>query len=247
MDGYLEHTRVFWGRGGWLLPALALLAAPSVRAAGWGGSLAATSDYVFRGLTLSDNRPSLQGDLHYYAEAGWYAGLWAASVRRSPEASASAELNLYGGHAWRLADSWTAKLGYVHYAYPGIAPRSRYDYDEFNGALAYRGRVFAGLAVSPDAAAESRYGSVTGRTVPTYWLALHQPLPLAVSFNAGAGYRDMQWLLHGGYWYWNAGLAYDFGHASFDLSYIGAGGQARALFYEGAVADRWVGTLAWHF
>lgn len=230
-----------------LLPAFALAAAAQAQAGSWGGSLALTSDYAFRGLTQSDNHPSVQGDAHYYGDAGWFAGLWAASVKRSPYASTSAELNAYAGYARPLSADFSAKLGYIHYAYLGNAPRDQYDYDEVSGTLAWRGRLFASVAVSPDASAESTRGTAKSRTAVAYELALHQPLPRAFSFNGGVGYDDLGALVHAGYVYWNAGLAYDFGRAQLDLSYIGTDHRARELFYDSRTVNRWVGTLIWRF
>jgi len=224
----------------------ALLAAPACQAAGWGGSLGATSDYVFRGLSQSDGGPAAQADLHYYALAGAFGGLWASSVKQGPDSGTTAELNAYLGYARRLADDWSGRIMLVHYAYPGSAPRRRYDYDEAIGTIAWRDRLILSLAYSPDNAAESNGGGSSGRSARSCDLALHQPLPQAFSLNAAIGYNDLRGLVGRGYVYWNAGLAYDFGHTQLDLSYIGTDDTARSLFGS-AATRRLTATLLWHF
>ena len=43
-------------------------------------SVAATSDYVFRGASQTDEGPALQAGLTYTAPAGFYVGAWASNV-----------------------------------------------------------------------------------------------------------------------------------------------------------------------
>src|SRR5690348_2212837 len=53
--------------------------------AGVSGSVALTSDYRFRGITLSDGLPALQLDVDWSAPQGWYAGAFASSARLAPD------------------------------------------------------------------------------------------------------------------------------------------------------------------
>lgn len=227
----------------WILVALA----PQTFAAGWGGSLGAASDYVFRGLSQSEDQPSAQADVHYYAASGWFAGLSAATVRIATEGGTTAELEAYAGISRPLGENWSARLDLVHYSYPGYAPARRYNYDELIGSIDYRDRVFVSVAASPDTSIESTRGSPTTRPALAYDVALHQPLFRALSANAGVGYEDLRWLVHTGYVYWNAGLAYDFGAVQLDVSYIGTSGKAKTLFYRDVADDRVVAALLWHF
>ncbi|MGH8456886.1 MAG: TorF family putative porin [Stenotrophobium sp.] len=219
----------------------------SAFAEGWGGSLGATTDYVFRGVSQSDGKPSVQADGHYYGSSGWFAGLWAASVRSDADSSNSAELNGYLGYAWPVTDAWSAKLTAVQYAYTGGNSQRRYDYDELAGTLAYTNRVFLTAAASPNTSVDLTRGTFTHRAAFSYDLAVHQPLGYAISANTGVGYYDLHRLLRTGYVYWNAGLSYDYGAAQFDVSYIGTNAAAKSLFYGDAAENRWVASVLWHF
>lgn len=228
--------------------ALLVLAAPlAARAQGWGGSLGASSDYVYRGLTQSDNLPAGQADIHYYSQSGWFAGLGTTSVKRDPADTVTLEFDPYAGYQWPFAKDWSSRVAAVHHDYPWNNTGRHYNYEELSGTLAYADRLFATVAFSPDTSIIDRHTSVTGRATLAYDLALHQPLPHAFSLNAGVGYYDLCWAVHTGYVYWNAGLGYDFRRVQLDLSYIGTDGTARQLFYSGMAVNRLVGTVLWHF
>ncbi|MBX6421384.1 MAG: hypothetical protein IRZ06_10345 [Nevskia sp.] len=236
-----------WPKPSRCWPLAAALLLPSAWAGGVGGSLGATSDYVFRGISLSDHQPAGQGDVHYRADAGWFVGLAAASVKRGRGQDVTAELNPYLGFAWALDSDWSARLAYVHYAYPFNAPHRLYDYDELGGTLAWRDRAFLTVAASPDTGVETTRGTAAGRAALAYNLGVHQPLPGAFSVNAGVGYYDLRWAIGTGYVYWNAGFGYDRGRLHLDASYIGTNAVARRLYYDELAVNRWVVSLLWHF
>jgi uncharacterized protein (TIGR02001 family) len=230
--------------------ALSMAAAPAARAEGWGGSITGTTDFVVRGLTQTQNEPTLIGDIHYNDARGWYGGIWVAGVRIDPYHPKSAEVTGYLGRQWRFRDDWSLNTAFVHYDYPWTTDRAQYNYDEATATVAWSNRVSASVIASPDAAADTQIAQVRGRVALAYELALHQPLPRplgAASINAGAGYDDLRWLFGTGYVYWNAGVAYDFGVFQLDLSYIGTNGVAKSLFYDGVTADRGIATLTWRF
>ncbi|MDR3416317.1 MAG: TorF family putative porin [Nevskia sp.] len=229
-----------------LLPAALACAGPA-GAQGWGGSLGVSSDNVYRGQTQSHNEPSGQADLHYYGRSGWFAGLSASSIKRSPYDSTSAEFEPYLGWQWQLTDPWSARVAAVHHDYPWNNPGRRYNYDELTGTVGYADRAFLTVAASPDVSIDGPYASATGRAALVYELALHQPLQHALSVNAGVGYYDLRWAAGTGYVYWNAGLGWDLGRVQLDLSYLGTDGVARHLFYSGVAVNRLVATALWHF
>lgn len=229
------------------LAVAALLACGDACAQGWGGSAGVVSDYVYRGLSLSSHDPAGQLDLHYRGQSGWYAGLWASSVRRFSFYSTSAEFDPYLGWQWRPAGNWSASLSAVHHNYPWDNPGHRYNYEEATASLGYAGRVFLSASFSPDSAVETRYRFVSGRAVPAYDLSLYQPLPRAFSVSAGIGYRDLRWAVDSGYVYGNAGLGWDWRGLHLDLSYITTNGTARRLFYDDVAVRSLVGSALWRF
>ena len=97
--------------------------------AGTSGSLALTSDYLFRGISQNNQEPALQGGIEYAADSGFYVGTWGSNVswlsdlsidgRRSPTAWNSTST------AAIAASSATAvgfDVGALYYWYPGDYP-----------------------------------------------------------------------------------------------------------------------------
>jgi uncharacterized protein (TIGR02001 family) len=107
------------------------------------GSFALTSDYRFRGVSLSDRRPALLAGVAYDHVSGLYAGALAASVHLDA-AGAGLGIQLYGGYAGILSERLSFDVGAVRYLYPEPAQGGSYDYTEvFIGAA--RDRVHARL------------------------------------------------------------------------------------------------------
>ena len=109
-------------------------------------TLAVTSDYRFRGLTLSDSDPAFQASLEVEHESGFYAGAWASTLGSN---QADAEVDLYGG--WRgKAGAIELDVGAVAYVYPGAADL---DYVEILASASYSigpAELKLGMAYAPD-------------------------------------------------------------------------------------------------
>ena len=90
------------------------------------GNIALTSDYVFRGVNLSDG-PAVQGGFDW-TEGQWYAGVWGSSLTEGME------LDVYGG--WTPSTGpveWD--LGLIGYFYPN-ADDDGAEFDYFEGKIA---------------------------------------------------------------------------------------------------------------
>lgn len=90
-------------------------------------NVAITSDYVFRGISLSDNGPALQGGLDWESEA-FYVGAWGSNV------SEGLELDLYAGFTPSTGPiDWD--FGVIGYFYPG-ADDDGAEFDYYEGKIA---------------------------------------------------------------------------------------------------------------
>ena len=85
---------------------------------GWSATLTGTSDYVFRGISQTNNDPTIQGSLG--ATYGlFYAGWWASGLDWNPiDPKAQVEMDWYAGFkpTWGKA---TFDFGVIYYSYPG--------------------------------------------------------------------------------------------------------------------------------
>jgi uncharacterized protein (TIGR02001 family) len=68
-------------------------------------TLAATSDYTFRGASQTDEGPALQGSFTYTAPVGFYAGVWASNVDFG-DGGPDAEIDTYIGYNTDLGDEF---------------------------------------------------------------------------------------------------------------------------------------------
>jgi len=86
------------------------------------------SQYVFRGLTQTNEDPALQGGFDYSHASGFYAGTWLSNVSwfsdLNPGNSVSLEWDAYAGFrkTWAEAQGLVTDIGYLRYEYPGSYP-----------------------------------------------------------------------------------------------------------------------------
>ncbi len=84
------------------------------------GSVALVSEYKFRGISLSDKNPAVQGAIGIAHDSGVYAGLWSSSTDGFGEVGGTnMELDLYAGWKGDVAPDTSLDAGLLYYAYPG--------------------------------------------------------------------------------------------------------------------------------
>ena len=115
--------------------------------AGTSGNITLASDYVFRGVTQTNQDPALQGGIEYAADSGWYAGTWGSNISWLSDGSStpapissSLELDLYGGYRGSFSDTVSYDVGALYYIYPGDFPSG------FNSADTLE--LYAGISVA---------------------------------------------------------------------------------------------------
>lgn len=225
-----------------LVVLLGLVAAPA-GAAGFGATLGASSDNVFRGISESAGDPSVQVGAHYAWDAGAFAGLRAASVkpRVTYGTRDTIELDTFVGYGSAWGDAWNLRAILVHYDYPWSDPRRR-GYDELALGATWRGRLTLSAALSPNTPAPGN------RRDPArdYELALRWPVAGALSLDAGVGYYDLRQVYGIAYAYWSAGAACTWRQATLGLAWIGADDEARNGYGKRA-ENRVVGSVLWAF
>jgi uncharacterized protein (TIGR02001 family) len=101
----------------------------------WNAAL--TSDYVFRGVSQTDEEPALQLGADLAFDNGFYIGAWGSNVDFG-EGSPDIELDTYIGWNHDLSDTWNLDLMLTRYNYLGEDDDfGDGDYNELIGALAY--------------------------------------------------------------------------------------------------------------
>jgi uncharacterized protein (TIGR02001 family) len=88
------------------------------------------SNYVFRGISYTNNRPAIQGGFDYTTPSGWYVGTYGTNVSNddltdfkqtppAPNRNVSMEWDLYGGYNGKINDDLTWSAGLLNFGYPG--------------------------------------------------------------------------------------------------------------------------------
>jgi len=129
--------------------AVAAFAGPPARAddAGLSGRFAVLSDYVFRGLSLSDGDPAVQGNIEYGGTSGPFAGVWASTAEFAP--GDDAEIALYAGYDGEAEATFFQISGW-YYAYPGGTTGDRWEMLARTGIDYGFARIAVMAGASPD-------------------------------------------------------------------------------------------------
>lgn len=84
------------------------------------------SQYIFRGLTQTNEKPALQGGFDYAHASGFYAGTWLSNISwfsdTNTGTTSSIEMDLYAGYRKSLESGFSFDFGVLRYQYPGEYP-----------------------------------------------------------------------------------------------------------------------------
>ncbi len=115
-------------------------------------NLTLASDYVYRGISQTDEEATIQGGFDVAGESGLYAGVWASNV----DFDGSIEIDFYVGYGGSFTEEVEYDIGLLRYEYPddaqGDAPES--SFNELYTSLSFKGFTL-GFAYSSDFFAES--------------------------------------------------------------------------------------------
>lgn len=198
-------------------------------------NIGAVSNYLFRGVTQTQDGPAIQGGLDYEHESGFYAGTWASNVdfgdteeliidfqnqtfSTETTSSPNYELDAYLGYGAALTDDLSLDLKAMYYAYPDGRDL---DLAEIDASATWK---FATLGL-----AYTFYGE--SDDVPYaegdlyYYASLDFALPFELGLSLRGGYYDFEYNA-GGNDYGHGGVsisreAGDFGTFSFNYDQIG--------------------------
>lgn len=235
-----------WVRASSALLLVALLIwSPLPAAERWGGSVAALSDYVTRGLSLTRGDPAVQVSAYRQFGTGWSIGGAASTVDLGDWIDATHELSATLTRSWPLGERWSAYASYTRYIYPG--ERGDYDYGEWNASISYRNSLTATFAFFPDTSIYSRGRTAWRENAMSFEVATLQPLNERWSWLAGVGYYELPRPFDTGYWFWSAGIAFAWNALRVDLVHIDTGSTATRLFGSERAGNRWSAALMWTF
>ncbi|WP_076412079.1 TorF family putative porin [Shewanella sp. UCD-KL12] len=98
------------------------------------GNIGAASNYLWRGVTQTQDAVAVQGGLDFEHESGLYLGTWASNVDFGDDTSY--EIDFYAGYAGSIGDEFGYDISYLYYAYPDS--ESSVDFGELTAAISWR-------------------------------------------------------------------------------------------------------------
>jgi uncharacterized protein (TIGR02001 family) len=214
----------------------------------WSGSIGATSNYIYRGISQTYNGPALQGGGTYQSAFGWFAGAWGSNVDPYPGGGKTfEELDFYAGLIRPLSSDFTVKGTYTHYAYAQDPRADHYDYDEIAVSVAYSDLLAASVSYQPNYTSYSGLDFAYRRPATAYELTGRWPLRFGFAATAGAGYYDLHHLFGVGYWAGDVGLGYVYKRLALEVSRFFADTTAARLYEDASANGTWVVTATLRF
>jgi len=181
------------------------------------GGVTFTTDYVFRGISQTDENPAVQGSLGIATESGISAGIWGSNVYFGGGDEAHVELDYSLAFA-NSAAGFDYSVGVYYYTYPGVDSDLDYDYVEFGASIGYAIDMVTPSAVfyySPDF-----FGTVDDSYYLGAGLSFQVAENVALYGNIGQQFYDDEDgddVLD-----WNVGVTVTLAGVDFDLRYTEA-------------------------
>lgn len=222
------------------LVLLALPGANVAHASEFHGYLTAGTDYVFRGVSLSNEDSSVQVGIDYAQPNGLFAGLFVASINY-PETpyradSGNIEVDAYVGYSRSAGRDFAWDVALTHYD----NPQSEADdasYQELGFNLHYRDLARFGATFSDDA----RSGGASGWTAE---LELRRLIGSHFLVSGTLGHYAFSRSDWRDYQYWDFGVSATRGPWTFDLRGYGTSSEAESIAGPWLTRDRVVASVS---
>jgi uncharacterized protein (TIGR02001 family) len=227
------------------LSASAIAQADNVRV--FTGSIGATSDFVFRGLSLTRGKAAAQASVDVEFPEEFYVGAFIANADPNAGPSPAVEFDVWAGRYWRMSENFSADVRLSQYTYPDDPRRINYNRSEITGTLGFRNQVYFAAIYSPNTQA---VGSSPGYMNGGAWaleLSGRQPLGEHWAISGGVGHYDLEHVYGMTYNYWNATVSATVAPFELQLAYLGVDNNAEDHFVDRSVGDRVAFTALWRF
>jgi uncharacterized protein (TIGR02001 family) len=181
------------------------------------GKVAVYSEYEYRGISQTSEKPALQLNLDYAHSSGLYIGTFLSNIKWLKDTArangfssdANIEWDIYAGYKFEVVKDWTLDVGYLRYEYPSSGafhPKPNTD------------EVYAGISYGPATLKYSysindTFGVPNSKGSDYIELAVNYPLPVMskVTLNGILGHQSYKHNNALAYTVWKAGATYDFG------------------------------------
>ena len=193
------------------------------------GNLTLASDYRFRGISQTFNKPAIQGGFDYAHSSGFYVGNWNSNVSGNQYPNgASLEMDLYGGYKFEIAPDLAADVGLLKYYYPGATIAGiKPDALEF-----YVGATYKWFSAKYSHAISNDYFGFVNAD-GSYYLDLNANFEIAEKTTLGLHVGRQKFKNYGTFDYtdYKIGVSRDFGFATLGLAFVGSNANSSAYTF----------------
>jgi uncharacterized protein (TIGR02001 family) len=217
-----------------MLGVAVVTAAPfAASAAEISGNVTMATDYVFRGVSQTNEKGAIQGGFDVDFGNGFYAGTWASNVDFGSEVTT--EMDFYGGYAFDAAEGVGVDLGVVHFVYPG--DEATLNYTELVASVSVSDFSF-GLVYSPDYFGDSNNEA----TVLNVDYSKSIAEAVSIDLHVGMTTTDEDGSVDDddGYFDYMAGINYDVADVTLTLAYFGNDIDDSSVLGDAVTDDRLV-------
>ena len=197
----------------WMVSAICVCSSPVFAQTTISGNITLATDYVFRGVSQTDEGAALQGGMDIESDTGLHAGIWGSNIDFNNPGDGSLELDIYGGFQNKVGENFSYDVGGIYYAYPGSAGSLNYDYWELYVSGGYDfdvASVHAGVYYSPD---------FTGNTGDAVYTIIGADVPLPEDFVLSAHYAHQSIDEADNYSDWRVGVSKNWLEFDWALNY----------------------------
>lgn len=190
------------------------------------GNMTLASDYVFRGVSQTQNQPAIQGGVDFGMN-GFYLGMWASNVAWVNDSgfktNSSLETDFYGGYKGSFGGDFGYDLGVVTYYYPGdkIAGIATPDTTEIYAGVSWKTLSLKyNYTVSDNFVGWKDYANDL-ESQGSYYIDLSGTYDLGDGWGVlgHVGYQDVKNYSDASYTDWKLGVTKDVGFGVFALAY----------------------------
>lgn len=160
------------------------------------GGVSLTNNYIFRGITQSDDNPAIQGNINYTYDTGFegisvFGGVWGSNVDFDDGDGAQLELDWSFGLTGEIADTGVGyTLAGIYYQYPG---QGDYNYWEFAPSLTYSPLDWLGTVINFNYSPDNFNGTGNAYYV-NGGVQIEIPIPKNYFSLTLEGYTGHQWI-----------------------------------------------------
>ena len=177
------------------------------------GKLALYSEYEYRGISQTSEKPAVQLNLDYAHRSGVYVGTFLSNIKwlkdLDARTKANVEWDIYGGYKFEVVKDVTLDVGYLRYEYP----RSSEFNPKPNTDEVYVGASYGPATLKYSYSINDTFGVPDSKGSDYIELSVNYAMPRLekLTFNGVLGHQSYRHNNQLSYTVWKAGATWDFG------------------------------------